>query len=229
MKASSCLGLRFGILIFRERATLLAEEIQDLPEDTTLMSSACFPFLLIFLSPMCFLIKSRLCLLIFCSIVFSYIFFGLLSMYCLSSVSRSVFVPNFAISEFRTRTSCRFGSLITLAVGLTLHTVLPGASTSYSSSRFFLCRWLSCIFQANFTWMLLSEHEIGLETPSDLINRCSPSFIFCSSFLARAFAAQMTFSISVSEHRAVSAYCSSVKYAQPGIVSSSKQCLIILL
>ena len=54
MKASSCLGLRVAILIFRERATLLAEEIQDLPEDTTLMSSTCFLFLLIFLSPVFF-------------------------------------------------------------------------------------------------------------------------------------------------------------------------------
>ena len=105
MKASSCFGFRFGILIFRKRATLLAEEIKDLPEDTTLTSSACFLFLLIFLSPVFFLIKSRLCLLIFCSIVFSDIFFGLLSTYCVSSESRSVFVPNFAISEFRTRTS----------------------------------------------------------------------------------------------------------------------------
>ena len=143
-------------------------------------------------------------------------------MYCVSSVSRSAFVPNFAISEFRTRTSCRFGSLITLVVGLILHTVLPGASTSYSPSRFFYCRWLSCIFLANFAWILLSEHGIGLETPSDLINCCSLSFIFCSSFLARANAAQMTFSISVSERRAVSAHYSSVKYARPGIVSSSK-------
>ena len=45
--------------------------------------------------------------------------------------------------------------------------------------------------------MLLFEHGIGLNTPSDLINRCSPSFIFSFSFLARAIAAQMTFSISV--------------------------------
>ena len=81
------------------------------------------------------------------------------------------------------------------------------------------CRWLSCIFLASFTWMLLSEHGIGLNTPSDLINRCSPSFIFCSSFLARASATQMTFSISVSEQRAISAHCSSVKYERPGIVS----------
>ena len=80
MKASSVFGLRFEIRIFRDRGTLQAEEIQDPPEDTLLISSACFLFLLIFLSPVFFLIKSRLCLLIFCSIVFSFIFFGLLSM-----------------------------------------------------------------------------------------------------------------------------------------------------
>ena len=62
--------------------------------------------------------------------VFSFIFFGRLSIYCERSVSRSARVPNFAMSEFLIRTSCLFGSLITLVVGLTLQTVLHGANTS---------------------------------------------------------------------------------------------------
>ena len=129
-KASSCFGFHFGILILRDRAILLADDIQDLPEDITLMSLACFLFLLIFLSPVFFLIRSCLCLLIFCSIVFSLIFFGLRSIYCFKSVSLSALVPIIAMSEFGTRTSCLFCSFMTLVVGLTLQTLLPGASTS---------------------------------------------------------------------------------------------------
>ena len=154
--------------------------------------------------------------------VFSYIFFGRLSIYCVRSVSRSARVPNFAMSEFLTRTSCLFGSFITLVVGLTLQTVLPGANTSYKPSRFFFCRWFSWSFGASFTWMLRSEQGIDLGIPSDLISRCSPSFRFSCSALALELAARMTRSISVSEQRAVSAHCSSDRYDRPGIVSSSK-------
>ena len=156
-------------------------------------------------------------------------FFGRLSIYCDRSVSRSARVPNFAMSEFLTRTSCLFGSLITLVVGLTLQTVLPGANTSYNPSRFFFCLWFSWSFQASFIWMLRSEQGIDLEIPSDLINRCSPSFRLSCSALALALAAQMTRSISVSDQRAVSAHCSSDRYDRPGIVSSSKQYLVIAL
>ena len=42
IKASSCLGFLFGILILRDRATLLADDIHDLPEEITLTPSACF-------------------------------------------------------------------------------------------------------------------------------------------------------------------------------------------
>ena len=148
--------------------------------------------------------------------------FGRLSIFCVRSVSRSARVPNFAMSEFLTRTSCLFGSLMTLVVGLTLQTVLAGASTSYKPSRFFFCLWFSWSFRASVTWMLRSEQGIGLEIPSDLISRCSPSFLFSCSTLALEPAVQMTRLISVSEQRAVSVHCSSDRYDRPGIVSSSK-------
>ena len=212
----------FGILIFRDLTTLLAEEIHDLPDETTLTSSGCFLFRFIFLFPVFFLIGSRLFLYIFCSMMFSFIFFGRLSIYVERSVSRSARVPNFAMSEFLTRTSCLFGSLITLVVGLTLQTVLLGANTSYKPSRFFFCRWFSWSFGASFTCMLRSEQGNDREIPSDLISRCSPSFRLSCLALALALAAQMTRSIYVSEKRAVSAHCSSDRYDRPGIVSSSK-------
>ena len=154
--------------------------------------------------------------------VFSLILFGRLSIYCDRSVSRSARVSNFAMSEFLARTSCLFGSLITLVVGLTLQTVLPGAKTSYNPSKFFFCLWFSWSFRASFTWMLRSEQGIDLEIPSDLIRRSSPSFRLSCSPLALALAAQMTRSISVSEQRAVSAHCSSDRYDRPRIVSSVK-------
>ena len=154
--------------------------------------------------------------------VFSFIFFGRFSIYCVRLVSRSARVPNFAMSEFLTLSSCLFGSLITLVVGLTLQTVLPGANTSYKLFSFFFVLWFSWSFRASFTWMLRSEQGIDLENPSELISRCSPSFRFSCSALAVELAAQITRSISVSEQRAVSAHCSSDRYERPGIVSSSK-------
>ena len=157
--------------------------------------------------------------------VFSFIFFGRLSTYCVRSVSRSTRVPNFARSEFLTRTYCLFRSLIKLVVGLTLQTVLPGANTSSippCSIQVFLLSLFSWSFRASFTWMLRSEQGIDIEIPSDLISRCSPSFRFSCSALALELAAQITRSISVSEQRAVSSHCSSDRYERPGIVSSSK-------
>ena len=76
-------------------------------------------------------------------------------------------------------------------------TVLPGARPSYKPSKFFFWRWFSWIFCAVFTCTLRLLHGIGRLTPSDHMSRVLTSFIFSCSFLARAFAEQITFSISV--------------------------------
>ena len=57
MKASSCLGLRFGILTVKARATLLEMERQESQEARTLTSSVCFRLRFIFLMPETFLSK----------------------------------------------------------------------------------------------------------------------------------------------------------------------------
>ena len=72
-----------------------------------------------------------------------------------NSVSCSFFVPNFAISEFLTRTSSLFGSLIMLFVGLILSAVLPGARTSFNPSKFF-----SVFDLRGFFVRFLREHSI---------------------------------------------------------------------
>ena len=56
--ASSCLGLRSCVLIFKARATLLEVEMQDRPEDTKLMSSGYLRLRLIFLLAKSFLNRS---------------------------------------------------------------------------------------------------------------------------------------------------------------------------
>ena len=169
VEAWSCFGFRFGILIFSACATLLVVEIQDLPFEIKLTSSAGLLFRLIFLFPKSFRIRSLLWFVIFCSSVFSEIFFDLRSIYWPNSVSRSFFGPNFAMSEFLRRTSCRFGSLITLVVGLIFPTGLPGARTSSKLSKFFFWRWRSKILRAIFSWTLCSLHGIGPASPSDAI------------------------------------------------------------
>ena len=81
---------------------------------------------------------------------------------------------------------------------------------------------LTCVdFLCNFD-VITPLRGICLAIPSEHMNHDSPSFIFSCSSWARLFAAQITFSITGSEHEAVSAHCSSVKYDLPGIVSSSK-------
>ena len=72
--ASSCFGFLLGILIFNDLAILLAVEIHDRPDETTLTPSVCLLLRLIFLSPVFFRIKSCSCFWIFCSRVFSLIF-----------------------------------------------------------------------------------------------------------------------------------------------------------
>ena len=89
--------------------------------------------------PKSFLNRYFLYLKILCSNVFSWMFFGRLLIYWPSSVIFSFFVPILAISEFRTRTSGRAGSLMTLVVGLIFLTVLPRARTLYKPSSFFFC------------------------------------------------------------------------------------------
>ena len=63
--ASSCFGFLLGILIFNDLAILLAVEIHDRPDETTLTSSVCLLLRLIFLSPVFFRVRSRLCFWIF--------------------------------------------------------------------------------------------------------------------------------------------------------------------
>ena len=142
---------------------------------------------------------------------FSESLFGLRSIYCPSSVSCSFFVPNFGISEFLTCISCRLGSFLTLVVGLIFPTVLPGARTSYKLSKFFFWRCFVWIFCAIFTCTLCSLPGNDQLTPLDHMSRGSPSLIFSCSLLALAFEAQINFSISVSEHEALCAHCSSVR------------------
>ena len=105
-------------------------------------------------------------------------FLGRLSIYCPYSVSLSFRVPNIAISEFRTRTSGLFCSVMTLFVGLIFPTVLPGARTSYSPSKIYFCLCVACILRAIFTCTLHSPHGIGLEILFDHMKRDSPSFVF---------------------------------------------------
>ena len=109
--------------------------------------------------------------------------FGLRSIYWPNSISRSFFIPKFAMSEFLTRTSCRLGSLITFVVGLIFPTVLPRAITSNKTSRFFFWRWLLWILRAIFTWTLQSLLVIGRASPSDHMSSDSSSLIFSCNFV----------------------------------------------
>ena len=124
---------------------------QDLPDEMTLTSSDYRLFCLMFLLTRLLLTKTFRWFVIFCSSIFSWIFWGLRPMYCPNSVSRSFFVTNFAISEFLTQTSGLFGSLIMLAVGLILPTLLPRSRTSYNPSKFFFSLWLAWIYRAILT------------------------------------------------------------------------------
>ena len=175
---SSCLGFCLVILIFRALATLLYVERQDRPEDIIIISSGWLLLRLIFLLPRSFLKRYFLWIMIFCSRTFSWTFFGVLLMHWPSSVSRSCLVPILAISEFRTRTSGLFGSLIRLVVGLTFPTLLYWASTSYRQSKFSFYRFAAFIIPAILTWLLRSLRGIGLEISSNDISLASTSFVF---------------------------------------------------
>ena len=59
--ASSYFGFLFGTLIFNDLAILLAVDMKDRPEETTLTSSVCFLLRFIFFSPVFFRKRSRLC------------------------------------------------------------------------------------------------------------------------------------------------------------------------
>ena len=58
-----------------------------------------------------------------------------------------------------------------------------GSKHFVKSIEILLCRYFSCNFLASFTWMLLSDHGIGLDTPSDWINHCSSSLFSLLFFL----------------------------------------------
>ena len=80
-------------------------DINDRPDDITLLSLDCFSVRFIFMLPRCFLKRSFLWLF---SPVSFHEFFGLLSTYWPSSVSRSCLVPSLAMCEMRTRRFVRF-------------------------------------------------------------------------------------------------------------------------
>ena len=112
-----------GILILRALATLLDVEIHT-------YIIRLFAVRLILLLTRSFLKGFFLWLITFGSRVFSWIIFGLLSIYRPSSVSGSFLVSDSAMSLFRTRTLILLGSLMTLVVGLTFSTKLSRAKTS---------------------------------------------------------------------------------------------------
>ena len=214
--------VRFGICIFNARATMLELEIHERPEEITLTSSVCFRLRFTILLPKLFLGRSFLWFTIYCSRVSTCTFLGRLTLYCPHSVSLSFQFPNFAMSDFGTRTSGLFASFVTLVVGLTFPKVLTGARTAWSPSNIFFCLRAAGSSSAIFTCTLHSLLGIGMAIPSDHIRRDSLSFISSCSSCALVFAAQMTFSISIAKHLPVSAHCVSVRYDQPGMVSSFK-------
>ena len=87
---------------------------------------------------------------------------GRLCAYCLRSVLRSFFVPNFAMSLLRFFTSGTPGSLFTVFVGEVRTTVLPGAHVSHRPRKSRLAPLET--FLANFTSGEVSVGGIGFES-----------------------------------------------------------------
>ena len=146
MNASPCLGLRFGIGIFKTRAALLEVDIQERPEEITLTSSVCFRLRFNFLLPNS---------LLWFTIFFVLYLFGLpLNVLLQFSVP---FVLGSELCNIRIPASKLWlvWSFNTFVVGLTFPTVLPGSRTSYRISKTFFCLCVACILRAIFTCTLL--------------------------------------------------------------------------
>ena len=217
MNASSCLGLRFGIVIFQARATLLEVKIQERSEKLTLTLSVCFRLLFIFLLPKSFLSKSFFWFTIFCSRVFFFKF--LASSQCIAPV-QCPFHFEFRIWECpksgREPVACLVPLLHLLWGYFSWQCSLGHGLRRAHPNILFLP--LRCVYFAGYVYLTASfDPWYRSGNAFWLMRRDLPSFIFSCSSWARVFAAQITFSISAPARYCQLCVCQ-VWPAQDGIV-----------